>query len=102
MFDFFKGKKKVEQKPVYVINGFLDSGKTSFLAYTIGQPYFQTKGTTLLILCEEGDPTRERHSLRLSDLRHCRDGSHPDGDPEQRLQVQGVAGRFRRSDRYGK
>ena len=50
MFDFLKGKKEVEQKPVYVINGFLDSGKTSFIAYTIGQPYFQVKGTTLLIV----------------------------------------------------
>ncbi|MBQ3393517.1 MAG: TIGR03943 family protein [Lachnospiraceae bacterium] len=42
-------------KPVYVINGFLDSGKSSFFSYTIGQPYFQTSGTTLLILCEEGE-----------------------------------------------
>ena len=41
--------------PVYIINGFLDSGKSSFFTYTIGQPYFQTKGTTLLILCEEGE-----------------------------------------------
>ena len=41
-------------KPVYVINGFLDSGKSSFFAYTLGQPYFRTKGTTLLITCEEG------------------------------------------------
>lgn len=41
--------------PVYVINGFLESGKSSFFAYTLGQPYFQTKGRTLLILCEEGE-----------------------------------------------
>ena len=45
----------MEKKPVYVINGFLDSGKTSFISYTIGQPYFQTSGTTLLIVCEEGE-----------------------------------------------
>ncbi len=44
-----------QQKPVYVINGFLDSGKSSFFSYTIGQPYFQTSGTTLLIVCEEGE-----------------------------------------------
>ncbi len=43
------------QKPVYVINGFLDSGKSSFFAYTLGQPYFQTSGTTLLVVCEEGE-----------------------------------------------
>ena len=41
--------------PVYVINGFLDSGKTTFFAYTIGQPYFRTPGTDLVILCEEGE-----------------------------------------------
>ena len=42
-------------KPVYVINGFLDSGKTDFTRYTLSQPYFRTKGTTLLIVCEEGE-----------------------------------------------
>ena len=41
-------------KPVYMINGFLESGKTEFINFTLGQPYFQIKGTTLLILCEEG------------------------------------------------
>ncbi len=46
---------KENRTPVYVINGFLESGKSSFYTYTIGQPYFQTKGTTLLILCEEGE-----------------------------------------------
>lgn len=42
-------------KPVYVINGFLESGKTEFITYTLSQPYFQTKGKTLLIVCEEGE-----------------------------------------------
>lgn len=42
-------------KPVYVINGFLESGKTEFITFTLGQPYFQIKGKTLLILCEEGE-----------------------------------------------
>ena len=56
LFGFGRGKeKKMVQKPVYVINGFLDSGKTSFFSYTIAQPYFQTSGTTLLIVCEEGE-----------------------------------------------
>lgn len=44
-----------QKKPVYVINGFLDSGKTSFFTYTIAQPYFQTSGKTLLLVCEEGE-----------------------------------------------
>lgn len=41
--------------PIYVITGFLDAGKTSFLNFTIGQDYFQIDDTTLLIVCEEGE-----------------------------------------------
>lgn len=42
-------------KPVYIINGFLESGKTEFISYTLSQPYFQIRGKTLLIVCEEGE-----------------------------------------------
>jgi len=42
-------------KPVYIINGFIDSGKTDFITYTMEQDYFQIRGTTLLIVCEEGE-----------------------------------------------
>lgn len=42
-------------KPVYMINGFLESGKTEFIRFTLEQPYFRSKGTTLLIVCEEGE-----------------------------------------------
>ncbi|MDO4961032.1 MAG: GTP-binding protein [Eubacteriales bacterium] len=41
--------------PVFLINGFLESGKTSFIEYTIGEEYFHIKGNTLLIVCEEGE-----------------------------------------------
>ena len=41
-------------KPVYIINGFLGSGKTEFINFTLDQPYFQSSGKTLLLLCEEG------------------------------------------------
>lgn len=40
---------------VFVITGFLESGKTSFIDYTLRQDYFQTDGTTLLLVCEEGE-----------------------------------------------
>ena len=50
-------------KPVYVINGFLESGKTEFITYTLDQPYFQSKGKTLLILCEEGEIEYEESLL---------------------------------------
>ena len=41
--------------PVFIINGFLDSGKTDFITYTITQPYFKSREKTLLIVCEEGE-----------------------------------------------
>ena len=53
-------------KPVYVINGFLESGKTEFICFTLAQPYFQIKGTTLLILCEEGENEYPESILKKS------------------------------------
>ena len=35
--------------PVFLINGFLEAGKTQFLQFTMGQDYFQAEGKTLLI-----------------------------------------------------
>ncbi|MBO5113506.1 MAG: GTPase [Lachnospiraceae bacterium] len=53
-------------KPVYVINGFLESGKTEFICYTLAQPYFQIKGRTLLIVCEEGEVEYDEKLLARS------------------------------------
>lgn len=52
--------------PVYVINGFLESGKTEFIRYTLSQPYFQSRSTTLLIVCEEGEIEYEAELLKKS------------------------------------
>lgn len=51
-------------KPVYVINGFLESGKTEFIRYTLEQPYFRIKGRTLLIVCEEGEEEYDEKLLK--------------------------------------
>lgn len=53
-------------KPVYVINGFLESGKTEFISFTLAQSYFQIKGKTLLILCEEGEREYDESLLKKS------------------------------------
>ena len=53
-------------KPVYIINGFLESGKSEFITYTLEQPYFQIKGKTLIILCEEGEIEYEEELLNQS------------------------------------
>ena len=50
--------------PVYVITGFLDSGKTSFLNFTISQDYFQIEETTLLIVCEEGEEIFDEEQMK--------------------------------------
>ncbi|MCR4933242.1 MAG: GTPase [Lachnospiraceae bacterium] len=53
-------------KSVFVINGFLDSGKTQFINYTLAQPYFRTQGTTLLIVCEEGEEEYDPRILKAT------------------------------------
>lgn len=54
--------------PVYLITGFLEAGKTTFLNGTINQPYFYENGTTVLIVCEKGvEPYNKK---RLSDSFH--------------------------------
>lgn len=52
--------------PVYMINGFLDSGKTEFIKYTLSQDYFRIRGTTLLLLCEEGEIEYDEKLLKRS------------------------------------
>lgn len=53
-------------KPVYIVNGFLESGKTEFICYTLAQPYFQVKGKTLLLVCEEGEEEYDEELLTES------------------------------------
>ena len=52
--------------PVFLINGFLEAGKTQFLEFTMNQEYFQAEGRTLLIVCEEGDTEFDEKVLKNS------------------------------------
>lgn len=52
--------------PIYLLTGFLESGKTSFLNFTLQQDYFYTEGRTLLILCEEGEEEYDKAVLEMS------------------------------------
>lgn len=58
--------KRLEEMPVYLINGFLEAGKTDFLKFTLSQDYFQVDGTTLLIVCEEGEIEYEKELLSMT------------------------------------
>ena len=53
--------------PVFLINGFLEAGKTAFIKYTMGEEYFQIEGKTLLIVCEEGEVEYRPEELREYD-----------------------------------
>lgn len=50
--------------PVYLITGFLDSGKTNFLKYTMQEPYFNDGSKSLVILCEEGEEEFDEKMLK--------------------------------------
>ena len=50
--------------PLFLINGFLEAGKTQFLDFTMDQEYFQTEGKTLLIVCEEGENEYDEKKLK--------------------------------------
>lgn len=49
--------------PIYLITGFLEAGKTSFLNFTISQDYFQIDEPTLLINTEEGEEEYDEKEL---------------------------------------
>lgn len=57
------GMIEEDKMPIFLINGFLEAGKTQFLQFTMGQDYFQTGGKTLLIVCEEGDTEYDQELL---------------------------------------
>lgn len=57
-------KKETKTIPVYLINGFLESGKTEFIKFTLSQPYFKSSQNTLLLVCEEGEIDYEAKLLK--------------------------------------
>ena len=75
-------------KPVYVINGFLESGKTEFIVYTLDQPYFQVKGRTLLLLCEEGEIEYEEALLKRSKTTVELIGREEDFNPSHLIELE--------------
>ena len=52
--------------PVYLITGFLESGKTTFMQDVLSSPDFADGSRTLLLLCEEGETEYDKEDY----LRH--------------------------------
>ena len=55
--------------PVYLITGFLDSGKTTLLTDTLNMDYFNDGERTVLLLCEDGE---EEYDPQFLSQRNCR------------------------------
>lgn len=57
--------------PVYLITGFLESGKTTFIQEVLASPDFADGEKTLLLLCEEGEAEYDekeysRHNIEIA------------------------------------
>lgn len=52
------------QIPIFLINGFLDSGKTTFISDTIEMGQFEEAQKKLLIVCEEGEEEYDEEMLK--------------------------------------
>ncbi|MBS6646447.1 MAG: GTPase [Clostridiaceae bacterium] len=74
--------------PVFLINGFLEAGKTEFLTFTMEQEYFQTEGKTLLIVCEEGDTEYDEELLKSTKTSIVYAESLEDINPERLLELE--------------
>lgn len=55
--------------PVYLITGFLDSGKTTLLTDTLNMDYFNDGQRTVLLMCEDGEEEYDQQQLSH---RNCR------------------------------
>ena len=55
--------------PLYLITGFLDSGKTTLLTDTLNMDYFNDGERTVLLLCEDGE---EEYDPQFLSQRNCR------------------------------
>lgn len=49
---------------VYLINGFFEAGKTTFINELLAKDYFKIKGKTLILSCEEGDTEYDSDILK--------------------------------------
>lgn len=55
--------------PLYIITGFLDSGKTTLLTDTLNMDYFNDGQRTVLLMCEDGEEAYDQEKLSK---RNCR------------------------------
>ena len=55
--------------PLYLITGFLDSGKTTLLTDTLNMDYFNDGQRTVLLMCEDGEEEYDQEKLSRQNCR---------------------------------
>ncbi len=55
--------------PLYLITGFLDSGKTTLLTDTLNMDYFADGQRTVLLMCEDGETEYDPEQLTRRNTR---------------------------------
>ncbi len=68
--------------PVYVITGFLESGKTTFIREVLESPDFADGEKTLVLLCEEGEEEYDEAQLSRHNIYIERIGKEEDLEPQ--------------------
>ncbi len=58
----------MEEIPVYLFTGFMDSGKTTLIRQTLLRDHFGEGAKTLLIVCEDGDEEYEEDKLKEANI----------------------------------
>lgn len=59
----------MKEIPVYILSGFLESGKTSFILDTIRDEDFLDGGLTLLLTCEDGEVEYDEKELQALNVK---------------------------------
>lgn len=59
----------MEEIPVYLFTGFMDSGKTSLISQTLLEENFGDGAKTLLIVCEDGEEEYDESELARSNIK---------------------------------
>ena len=60
----------MQQIPMYVFTGFLESGKTKFIQETLEDPRFNSGEKTLLLVLEEGEEEYDLSRYLMLLLKH--------------------------------
>ena len=78
----------MQEIPVYLFTGFMDSGKTTLVEDTLFNQGFADEGRTLIICCEDGDIEYDKEKLKKNYINLAMIEKEEDFTPETLCQLQ--------------